>query len=87
MIFDECVDRILKESAYADSFFFGYLSDDVLQDIAETSHNADIKFVSVILTYTSSEEVSDVVVNHVFDVRVAVMLQYEWGEAAKVARW
>ena len=87
MIFDEPFDRGGEESGNGDAFLLSDSFEDVLECKAEASDYSD-RYTCFVLLEHPSDKGSEVVVDEFFDVRLSfIILNQEWSEASKIARW
>ena len=77
--------RTFDESGDSDFFFRCNAQDYIFKRICETSYDADMMIVGVVLFYAASEEVSEIAIGQFLYIWVPVMFQYEWGKTAKIA--
>ena len=68
-----------------DTFFLGYACEDILKCIAETSDDTDCKTAGVILFNGAPDEASEIALNEVLDVWMAIMLHDERCQTAEVS--
>ena len=85
MKFDQGVNRGLDESRYGYAFFRGYAGEYFLLCITETSNDTDCKTAGVILFNGASDEASEIALNEVLDVWMAIMLHDERCQTAEVS--